>query len=85
VSTGSACKTLFSEVQGLFPQPYVASLERETTYSLLMQQILPLGESLDVMVGWRRAPVPFYRDQHRDPKDINVQFIEGVLQKTRAA
>jgi SLOG cluster3 family len=81
VSTGAACKALLGEVQGLFPQPVVASLEHETAYSLLMQQILPLGESLDVMVGWRRVPVPFRGDQHGDPKDINVQFIEGVAQK----
>ena len=43
-STGSACKLLFGEMQGLLPPPYAASLERETTYSLLMQQILPLSE-----------------------------------------
>jgi len=84
VSTGSACKELFDEVQGLLRRSYVASLEDETAYSLLMQQILPLSESPAVMVGWRRSPVPFRGEQHRDPEDINVQFIDGVLQKKRA-
>jgi hypothetical protein len=83
VSTGSACETLLGEVRGLFPHARVASLEHETTYSLLMQQILPVGDSLGVLVGWRRVPVPFRGDQHNDPREIDVQFIDGVPQKRK--
>jgi hypothetical protein len=28
--------------------------------------------------------VPFRGEQHRDPEDINVRFIDGALQKKRA-
>jgi hypothetical protein len=80
VTTGSACKKLFAEVRELLA-PHAKSLEHETAYSLLMQKILPLHDPPAKMAGWQPASVPFRDDQHRDPENINVQFIDGVPQK----
>jgi hypothetical protein len=80
VTTGSACKKLFAEVRELLA-PHAKSLEHETAYSLLMQKILPLHDPPAKMAGWQPASVPFRGDQHRDPENINVQFIDGVAQK----
>jgi hypothetical protein len=35
------------------------------------------------VVHWRAAEVAFRGELHRDPDDINDQFIDGVSQKKR--
>lgn len=74
-STGSACKKLLDEVgPSLADAPQIfTALRDETVYSLLMQQILPVGagaKSDRAKLTWRRGePPPFRPEEHADPEN----------------
>jgi hypothetical protein len=83
-STGSACEKLLGELEPRLDKDLAADLRGETAYSLLMQQILPppsRARSIAEAVAWRGAEAPEFNSvDHRDPADLNVQFINGVRQ-----
>ena len=83
VSTGSECRRLLDKVRGNLDQESVERLVHDTRYPLLMQHILPIQEGPASVVRWRPAEVAFQPDLHRDPDDINDEFIDGVPQKKR--
>lgn len=71
-STGSACERLLPRVAEHLPLRHVEALQHETAYSLLMQQLLPVGGDVAREVGWSAKPEPpqFSLADHTDPENL---------------